>query len=108
MCSSDLVSERRVSTFVYEYTYKFDMRNRGNAPANNVKSTLSSWPAPVRVVDGNVNFGSIPSVSVKTSIDTFSYQIDRRYPVSDLQIRWKLEYDDAGGTHVSYVDFPIR
>ena len=102
------VSERRVSTFVYEYTYKFDMRNRGNAPANNVKSTLSSWPAPVRVVDGNVNFGSIPSVSVKTSIDTFSYQIDRRYPVSDLQIRWKLEYDDAGGTHVSYVDFPIR
>ena len=102
------VSERRISTFVYEYTYKFDMRNRGNAPANNVKCTLSSWPAPVTVVDGVVTFGSIPGPSVKTSLDTFSYRIDRRIVVNDFQLRWKLEYDDAGGTHVIFVDFPLR
>jgi YD repeat-containing protein len=102
------VSERRISTFVYEYTYKFDMRNRGNAPANNVKCTLSSWPAPVTVVDGVVDFGSIPGPSVKTSNDTFSYRLDRRIVVKDFQLRWKLEYDDAGGTHVIFVDFPLR
>jgi hypothetical protein len=102
------VSERRISPVIYEYTYKFDMRNRGNAVANNVKMTLDSWPAVITVVDGVASFGSIAGGAVKTSTDTFSFRIDRRISVNDSQLKWKLEYDDAGGDHISFINFPLR
>ncbi len=102
------VSEKRINTFIYEYTYKFDMRNRGNTPANNVKMTLDSWPATVTPVDGVASFGSIAGGAVKTSSDTFSFRIDRRNVVKDYQLKWKLEYDDVGGNHVIYINFPLR
>ena len=102
------VSERRINAFVYEYTYKFDMRNRGNATANNVKMTMDSWPANMTVVDGVASFGTIPGGNVKTSLDTFTIRIDRRIVVHDNQIRWKLEYDDIGGTHWTMINFPLR
>lgn len=103
-----LVSRKKISTFVYEYEYKFDMRNRGNTAANNVMCTLDSWPAQISVVDGQVSFGSIAGGAVVTSGDTFKFRQDRRYPVADFQIRWKLEYDDAGGNHVVFLDFPLQ
>ena len=102
------ISERRITAFVYEYTYKFDMRNRGNAPANNVLMTMDKWPATVTVVDGVASFGTITGGTVKTSLDTFTLRLDRRNVVKDYQLKWKLEYDDAGGNHLSYIDFPLR
>ena len=107
------VSEKRISTFVYEYTYRYDMRNRGNGDALNVKTTMVTKPAQVTLVDGNVDFGTIAGGVVKTSSpDTFSFRIDRRYPVADFQIRWKLEYDytdSTGSTHHQlFADFPLR
>jgi large repetitive protein len=106
------VSEKRINTFVYEYTYKFDMRNRGNGAATNVLTTLVTKPAQVTIVDGNVNFGDIAGGTVKTSPDTFSFRIDRRYPVADFQLRWKLEYDyqgtDGSSYHQIFADFPLQ
>lgn len=106
------VSEKRISTFVYEYTYQFGMRNRGNGAATNVKATLVTKPAQVTVVDGIASFGDISGGTVKTSTDTFSFRIDRRYPVADFQLRWKLEYDyiaSDGFPHFqSFADFPLR
>ena len=103
-----LVSRTRINRYVYEYEYQFDMRNRGSGAAANVQCTLDSWPAQISVVDGAVAFGAIPAVTVVTSGDTFKFREDRRYPVADFQIRWKLEYDDAGGNHVVFLDFPLR
>lgn len=107
------VSQRRINAYVYEYTYKFDIRNRGNAPAKNVKTTLVTWPAKVTPVDKDVAFGDIPSGSMLSSgADTFSFQIDRRFPVTDLQLRWSLEYDYLGSDglwhYQKFVDFPLR
>lgn len=103
------VSEKRISTYVYEYEYKFDMRNRGNSDARNVKCTLAKVPPQITPVDSQVIFGDIAGGAVKTSSpDTFKFRQDRRYPVADFQIRWKLEYDDVAGNHVTFVDFPLR
>ncbi len=103
-----LLSKTRINNFVYEYTYKFDMKNRGGATASNVQCTIDSIPSQVTVVDGHVDFGTVAAGAVVTSIDTFKIRMDRRYPVTDLQIRWKLEYIDALGAHVSFLDFPLR
>lgn len=103
-----LVSRIRINRYVYEYEYQFDMRNRGTGDATNVECTLDSWPAQIAVVDNHVDFGAIAAGAVVTSSDTFKFREDRRYPVADFQIRWKLEYDDAGGNHVTFLDFPLR
>ena len=103
-----LVSRTRINRFVYEYEYKFDMRNRGTGDAFNVECTIDSVPAQITVVDDHVDFGDIAAGVVVTSLDTFSFRQDRRYPVADFQIRWKLEYDDAAGNHVTFLDFPLR
>jgi len=102
------VSRTRISRFVYEYEYQFDMRNRGTGDAFNVECTIDSVPAQITVVDDHVDFGEVPAGTVVTSLDTFKFRQDRRYPVADFQIRWKLEYDDVSGTHVTFLDFPLR
>ena len=103
-----LVSRTRINRYVYEYQYRFDMRNRGNATASGVQCTLDDWPAQITVMDDHVDFGEIAGNTVVTSGDTFIFQEDRRYPVADFQIRWKLEYDDEAGEHMSFIDFPLR
>lgn len=108
-----LVSQKRISTFVYEYTYKFSMRNRGNGEAKNVKCTLVTYPAQFQILDGNVSFGDIAGSAVKSSgSDTFKFRQDRRFPATDNQLRWKLEYDyigsDGNSHHQTFADFPLR
>jgi len=102
-------AEKRISTTVYESTYKFSMRNRGNGLATNVKTTLVTWPAQVTVIDGSVNFGNIPGGVVQSSgSDTFTIRVDRRIPVAEYQLRWKLEYLDGSGNKVTFADFPLK
>ena len=103
-----LVSRTRINRYVYDYEYQFDMRNRGSGDAFNVECTIDSVPAQITVVDDHVDFGDIDAGTVVTSLDTFKFRQDRRYPVADFQIRWKLEYDDTGGNHVTFLDFPLR
>ncbi|MEW6521694.1 MAG: PKD domain-containing protein [Thermodesulfobacteriota bacterium] len=103
-----LVRRTRINIYVYEYEYRFDMRNRGNADADNVECTIDSVPPQITVMVDHVTFGTVPAGEVITSGDTFILREDRRYPVSDLQIRWELEYDDQDGNHVRYIDFPLR
>ena len=103
-----LVSRTRISRYVYEYEYQFDMRNRAVGNAFNVECTIDSVPAQITVVDDHVDFGDVPGNTVVTSLDTFKFRQDRRYPVADFQIRWKLEYDDAGGNHITFLVFPLR
>ena len=73
-----------------------------------LEPVAGSRTAQITVVDDQVTFGDIPANSVVTSSDTFKFREDRRYPVADFQIRWKLEYDDIGGNHYSFLDFPLR
>ncbi|MEW6379165.1 MAG: PKD domain-containing protein [bacterium] len=103
-----IVSTRRINRYVYEYEYKFDMRNRGTGDAFNVQCSIDQKPPQMTVVDGQVSFGNVTAGAVVTSVDSFKYQHDRRYPMADIQIRWKLEYDDAAGSHIVFLDFPLR
>ncbi len=102
------VSRTRISRYVYEYEYRFDMTNRGNGDADNVQCTLDTVPPQITVINDQVTFGTVAAGATVTSVDTFAFQEDRRYPVADFQIRWRLEYDDPDGNHVTFLDFPLR
>jgi hypothetical protein len=104
-----LASYRRISRTVWEYNYKFVIKNEGTGDASNVSAQLQNYPAQVTVVDGNVAFsGSVPAGGTPvTSADTFTVRIDRSVPVANKDLTWKLTYTDAGGTTWILVNFPL-
>ncbi len=102
-----LISQRRVSRTVYEYTWKFEMENRGNGGATNVAATLNNWPSNVSIIDGSVSWPAIDAGQKVTSADTFTLRIDRSIPVANSSLTWILEWDEAGGVHRRLVNFPL-
>ncbi len=103
-----LISYRRLSRNVWEYNYKFVIKNVGTGDATTVAAQLQNWPAQVTVVDGNVSFPTVPAGgSPVTSTDTFTIRIDRTLPVQNSDLAWKLQFTDSGGTTWVLVNFPL-
>jgi hypothetical protein len=75
--SYPLISYRRISATVWEYTCKFTIKNQGNGDATGVSATLQNWPAQVNVVDGNVTFPDVAAGNQVTSTDTLTLRINR-------------------------------
>lgn len=106
--SYQLISYRRITRTVWEYTYKFTIKNQGNGDVSNVTATLQNWPSQVTVVDGNVD--SFPSPvnpgDQATSTDTFTIRIDRTTPVANVDLTWRVTYTDIAGTY-TLLNFPL-
>jgi hypothetical protein len=102
-----LISYRRILRTVWEYTYKFVIKNQGNGNATSVSASLNNWPSQVIVIDGDVTFPDVAAGSQATSIDTFTIRIDRSVAVQNSDLTWKLTYTDASGTTWVLVNFPL-
>jgi len=106
--SYPLVSYRRISLTVWEYTYKFAIKNVGTGDATAVSAALQNWPAQVTVVDGNVLFPTVPTGGTPvTSTDTFTIRINRSVPVQNRDLAWRLQFTDSVGTTWTLVNFPL-
>jgi hypothetical protein len=105
--SYPLISYRRLSATVWEYTYKFVLKNQGNGTATGVSAQLQNWPSQVSVVDGNVTFPDVPGSAQVTSTDTFVIRINRSVPVQNKDLAWTLKFTDPGGTKYVLVNFPL-
>jgi hypothetical protein len=105
--SYPLVSYKRISKNIWEYTYRFVMKNQGQGGATNISADLTGHPAQVTVVDGQVAFPDAPAGQQITSTDTFTIRIDCSVPVQNSDLSWTVEYDDVSGTHHEEVNFPL-
>ncbi len=105
--SYPLISYKRITKTVWEYTYKFVIKNQGNGGATNVSAQLQNWPSQVTVIDGNVSFPDVAAGLQMTSTDTFTIRIDRTTPVLNGDLKWKITYTDAGSTTWTIVNFPL-
>ena len=86
-----LVSKTRAGRTVYDYTYKVSIINNDN-DAYNVTATLTSNLQETVVIDGNVNFGSVPAGDTITSTDTFTIRQDRRVPFNPSLLVWDINF----------------
>jgi hypothetical protein len=104
-----LIAHRRVSRTVWEYTFKFEIKNVGTGDATAVSATLQNKPAQVSVVDGSVSFPDpVPAGGTPvTSLDTFTVRIDRSVPVQNQDLTWRVQYTDEVGTTYTLVHFPL-
>jgi hypothetical protein len=105
--SYPLISYRRIDRYVWEYVYKFVIKNEGNGDTTNVSAQLQNWPNQVSLIDGNVSFGNVLAGQQVTSQDTFTIRINRQTALQKADLTWKLTYTDSAGTTWVIVNFPL-
>jgi hypothetical protein len=105
--SYPLISYRRIDRYVWEYVYKFVIKNEGNGNTTNVSAQLQNWPNQVSVIDGNVSFGNVAAGQQVTSQDTFTIRINRQTALQKADLTWKLTYTDSAGATWIIVNFPL-
>lgn len=87
-----LVTSKRISRTVYEYTYRAVAQNRGGA-AEAVKATLDSWPSQLTVSDGEASFGALPGGQTQASADTVTLRHDRsRGSFTAQNLTWRFSF----------------
>jgi len=82
-----LVSSTRVNSTVWAYSYTATARASWG-DFYGASATVTSLVPTTVVVNGTIHFGNVPMNSTQTSLDTFTLQIDRRYPLQDSDLSW--------------------
>jgi hypothetical protein len=77
-----LISSVRVDRTVYEYTYTAELTNNSSVDYLNNTATFATNVPQTTVIDGNFRFPDVSAGGTVTSLDTFSFQQDRTYPMS--------------------------
>ncbi len=87
---------------IFESWNEVMLVNSGPGDAYNVKATITCTPVNVTVVDGVVEFGTIPAGGSAWSIDDFALQTDMSNPQDPNKgICWTIEYDTGCGQHIT-------
>mgnify|MGYP003580984467 CR=1 FL=1 len=73
IASYTLVSTRRITAILFDYTYRLTATNVLALPRIDVRGTLASKSPNIQVIDGNVSLGNIAPYAVVPSVDTFTF-----------------------------------
>jgi len=88
-----LLSSRRVTRTVSEYTLRAVATNNTEQTINNVKAKLIAVPDNIIIVQGEQNFGTLAGSSSVTSTNDFKIQINLRIAYSLNDLVWQIEGD---------------
>ena len=86
------ISSQRVSRTDFEYTYKLQLQNTGDA-VSNVSVVVTSTSGSTIIVDGNLTFGDIGSGATASSQDTFSFRQNRRVAFDPGALQYDIQMD---------------
>ena len=95
-----LVSSRRISATVWAYTYAASITNSGTTTATGVLASVTSLVSTTVLTNGTIFFGDVPAGATQTSTDTFTLQIDRRYPLTNSSLSWTIDCTEGTATAV--------
>ena len=84
-----MVSGTRVSVTDFEYVYRAQVTNSGPALRNVVGTVVSTAPTIV-IVEGTLSFGDVPAGASVTSLDTFTFRVNRSQPFDPAKLVWTL------------------
>jgi hypothetical protein len=88
-CAFTLMSSKRVTLTVIDYTYRLDLMNLG-PDVKGVQATVTSIDPATKVIDGSVTFAAVPQGATATSLDTFTIRQDRTLQFDQTKLRWTL------------------
>lgn len=93
--SYTLVAERPVSRTVSEYEYRAILTNGGASPFASVVGTMHALLPTTTVVDGDVQFDSVPARGTRASTDTIKVRRPRIIPFTPSEFVWTLSANGA-------------
>ncbi len=88
--TSELVAQRRVNRFVFEYDYRLKVRNTGPEAVESATVRMTANASYVTVVDGEARFGPMAAGETAVSDDTTTLRIDRRRRVRPGDIDYHI------------------
>ncbi len=98
-----LVSSLRVSRTEFEYTYAADVANWQDQ-AIEITASLSSTSPHTVVVEGALEFGSVPAGATRHSVDTFTIRLDRQVPFDPDALVWTVGTAPVPPTSCALID----
>jgi len=90
-----LVSSKRITRTVFEYTYKATVTNNTGIDVTDVSATVSINVPGVTVLTDRLDFGDVPNGASSVSNNTFSISHDRSYTFSPNTLVWNVQYQFA-------------
>lgn len=87
--SYTLVSSKRISVTDFEYVYKAQVTNTGQALRGVVGTVVSTNPATT-IVEGTLSFGDVPAGGTATSVDTATFRHNRSQPFDLNRLVWTV------------------
>jgi hypothetical protein len=90
--------EVRVSRTVWDFEYRVDIVNRGQARTGITASVTSRVPS-VQILRGSLRFPSVPANSQIASNDTILLRIDRSVPFDVANLQWTFSGAEAPFAH---------
>lgn len=101
-----LVSSKRVTRTVFEYTYKATVTNNTGIDVTEVSATVSINAPGITVIDNYLEFGVVPNGAISESNDTFTIRQDRQQTFEPSELIWNFQYEaQAAQPRVSW-DIP--
>ena len=94
--SLQVLSEKRVSRTVSDFTYRVSVRNSGPALIV-VTGTVTSTSTATTFPDGSASFGDIGVGGVASSTDTITLRQDRTVPFNLAQLVWQFRAAPGDG-----------
>ena len=85
-----VVSTRRVGRTVTEYTMRAVASNNSANRYTNVTASLISAPAHIKIIDGNVAFGTVNGNGNTTSADSFVIEVDLSVKTILADLAWSV------------------
>ena len=86
-----VVSTRRVGRTVMEYTLRGIATNSSATRYTNVTANLTSVPAHINIVEGNLVFGTVVGSDDTTSADDFVIEVDLSIKTAIDELVWRVE-----------------
>ncbi|MGR8932359.1 MAG: PKD domain-containing protein, partial [Gammaproteobacteria bacterium] len=86
----ELVSTKRITRILFEYTYKATVNNQGNTNLTEVTASLLSQAPATTVVDGSLTFGNVSAGASAVSQDTFTIRQDRAFAFNPSDLVWTV------------------
>jgi hypothetical protein len=88
----ELVSSKRITRTVWEYSYRASIANSGGIDATNVTATSTSTVPGITVKSGSLTFGQVPAGATVKSSDTITINVNRLYTLAGSDLSWSIDY----------------
>lgn len=89
----ELVSSKRITRTVFEYTYKAAVTNNTGIDVTEVSATVSINSPGITVIDNYLEFGAVPNGASSESNNTFTIRQDRQHALDPSELIWNFRYE---------------